>query len=1109
MATPLMRLLPELRRIAAPPASDADLLGRFVRQRDETAFTLLVERHWPMVQHVCRRVLGDAHAAEDACQATFLVLARKAAAVGRPAMLAGWLYRVAHRVALKARCANCRWHATSARAVPRDAVPDPLSELTGRELLVVLEEELQRLPETYRMAVVCCCLESLTLDEAAVRLGCTAGALRGRLERGRACLHRRLLKRGLTLPAVLAAAEIARGSTTASAVAVTVKAALAFGSPLAGTAPIPVEAVRLANAVLRGTAFTYLKAALVLSLALGVAAVGVGMLSQPPPAVPRPQAAPPPQPAREKPRTDRQGDPLPAGAVMRLGTVRLRNSESFLGMHTAALAYTRDGRAIVSGGWGGAAVWDAATGKLIRRVGIELPQSFGPAHVSPDDKLVAIGGWGPERDTAGAVYEIGTGRRLYSFGNLGSQHVWGRFSPDGKILAAYGTDNEIQLHDAGSGRRLRPLAGHKFGQGGGGTVVDVVFTPDSKTLISAGGDGTIRLWDIATAKEKKQMLGGAEGIRQVALSDDGALFASQAWVKIKQGVQDGDHRIRVWEVASGKEAGVIQMPPRKDENSYPSPRLLGFTPDGSLITSADGVVRVWHPRTGKQLRQWSDKESPLLAVAFAPDGKTFAAVEGHQALRIRDYATGRELLPLVGHRNSVRAIAVAADGRTVATAGDDQAVFVWDALTGKQLRRLTGFDRRVRFMAFAPDSRTVFAAGDAMLAAWDAATGQERYRRVGHENAPYWATAALSTDGKTLAWAAEEKAILLLDADTGKDLRKLDGSGRNLEGLAFAPDNNTLLGWTGDERLHAWNPQTGECRVKPCKALQSVRAVAFSPDTRRAAFGGHETALVLADLTTGKEVARIANVSGQDADAVNAIAFSPDGRTLAWAGPRDGVVRLTEVATGKERRRLVGHRGNVQALAFTAAGTMLVSGGADTTCLVWDLTGPPAALNDASLAACWEDLKSEDAARAYLAQQRLIGEPVRSASYLGQRLRPAPPGDAKRIARLLADLDSEDFARRDDAVRELTKIGELALPALRELLLRTPPLEVRRRAERLVESLESLDAERLRTIRAVETLEYLATPQARTILRELAEGAPGPRQTQEAQAALVRLSKGG
>jgi WD40 repeat protein len=241
-----------------------------------------------------------------------------------------------------------------------------------------------------------------------------------------------------------------------------------------------------------------------------------------------------------------------------------------------------------------------------------------------------------------------------------------------------------------------------------------------------------------------------------------------------------------------------------------------------LLTSADGVVRVWDARTGKELRQWSCEESPVLAVAFAPDSKTYAAVENHQALRVRDWATGRDLLPLAGHRNSVRALAVAANGRTVATAGEDEAVFLWDTLTGKQLRPLTGFDRRVHFLAFALHGRTVFGAGEGLLIAWDVVTGQQRYRRAGDKDAPTFA-AALSGDGKILALSPDEKTILLLDADTGQELRKVAGRGRY---LTFAPNGGALLDWTDDERLHAWDLRTGECRVTSCKGLQSVYAVA-------------------------------------------------------------------------------------------------------------------------------------------------------------------------------------------------------------------------------------------------------------------------------------------
>jgi WD40 repeat protein len=323
---------------------------------------------------------------------------------------------------------------------------------------------------------------------------------------------------------------------------------------------------------LRRTSFAHLQAFLLMTAAMSVASVSMRAFSQSPSG----QSASAPQPALKQPRTDRQGDVLPAGAVMRLGTVRLRNPNSFLGLHTATLAYTRDGRWIVSGGQGGAVVWSAGTGREVRRLGAGMPSPFGPAHVSPDGTRVAIGGWGPQRDTAGAVYELGSGRHLYSFGNNGSQFTFGRFSPDGKLLAVFGLDNDIQLHDAGSGKRLRVLAGHTYGQGAGLTVVDVVFTPDSKTLISAGVDGTHRLWDIATATEKKRLVSGTNAIRQIALSADGKLLASQAWVEVGQNAMDGDQRIRIWDVASAKEIGAIHVPPRVEKADHYSACLLGL-----------------------------------------------------------------------------------------------------------------------------------------------------------------------------------------------------------------------------------------------------------------------------------------------------------------------------------------------------------------------------------------------------------------------------------------------------------------------------------------------------------------------------------------------------
>src|SRR5262249_53956178 len=255
-------LLPYIRRLVTRPqsseAADASLLRRFISERDETAFAALLHRHGPMVLHVCRRVLGDLHDAEDAFQATFLILARKAATVRPRRALPAWLHVVARRVALKARSAKAG-QSVPLRPVDAPADPrlDPLATIAVRELLGILDEELERLPEVYRLPVILCALEGRSLEEAARQLSWTVGSVKGRLERGRARLHARLVRRGATLSVALAAAEMSRGAASAAVILrllpATVRSAAAFAagqSAAAGGAS--VGAATLAGQTLRG-----------------------------------------------------------------------------------------------------------------------------------------------------------------------------------------------------------------------------------------------------------------------------------------------------------------------------------------------------------------------------------------------------------------------------------------------------------------------------------------------------------------------------------------------------------------------------------------------------------------------------------------------------------------------------------------------------------------------------------------------------------------------------------------------------------------------------------------------------------------------------------------
>lgn len=216
---PLGNILQHMRKLVAAQTAakrpDRELLGRFTLHRDEAAFAALVERHGPMVLAVCRRVLKQAQDAEDACQATFLVLARKAASIRKRESLASWLHGVAYRIAgkLKKTIARRRYATESLTIdVPR---PDTTVETSWREVQLVLDEELQQLPDKYRAPLVLCYLQGKTRDEAASQLGWTEGTLRGRLERGPERLRTRLTRRGLSLSGALLTTMLPQGTGAA------------------------------------------------------------------------------------------------------------------------------------------------------------------------------------------------------------------------------------------------------------------------------------------------------------------------------------------------------------------------------------------------------------------------------------------------------------------------------------------------------------------------------------------------------------------------------------------------------------------------------------------------------------------------------------------------------------------------------------------------------------------------------------------------------------------------------------------------------------------------------------------------------------------------------
>ncbi|HYT94852.1 MAG TPA: sigma-70 family RNA polymerase sigma factor, partial [Gemmataceae bacterium] len=462
---PLENILQNLRKLTLgqepTSLSDGQLLERFVAAQDQAAFAALMQRHGAMVLGVCRRVLRCAQDAEDACQATFLVLVRRAASIRRRDSLASWLHGVAFRIAsrLQAQTRRYRTDVDAADIDPPAPPTDPAGDLTWRELRVLLDAELQRLPESLRQPLVLCYLEGKTRDEAAQQLRWSVGRLKGRLERGRRLLCSRLTRRGVTLPAVLCGAAFVPSTTSAAMpsllVVRTLKTAVGLAAGKAPAAILPAPLVGLLETSLPAVGTIKVKALAVLLLAVALLGASAGLLGQPNPPEQEPPQPPPalvPQVLRQEAALLAEQDPLPPGAVARLGTGRLRH-----GGQVHSVAFAPGGKVLASAGWDWAVrLWDAATGKELHQI------------PSPD-------GW-----------------------------FWCvAFSPDGSLLAACGDarDGKVHLYDAATGKELRQLTGHK------GNVYTVAFSPDGETLASAGADGTIRLWEVQTGVERGCLMG--------------------------------------------------------------------------------------------------------------------------------------------------------------------------------------------------------------------------------------------------------------------------------------------------------------------------------------------------------------------------------------------------------------------------------------------------------------------------------------------------------------------------------------------------------------------------------------------------------------------------